>query len=92
MSKQRVIQDERERELNQEALVLLDRVVELIQKGLGEDNVKVSVSDYLRALDTRIGLLSRLRREEPQVLEVRYVEADWEKEESEDGVEEEELN
>lgn len=80
MSKKSVIGDPRERLLNEQALGLVNQVIARIHDGLSEDDVKISVLDYLRAVDTRLTLMNRLTEKERHVVEVRYFPAEWEKE------------
>lgn len=84
MSKKSVVLDPRERELNEEALDLINQIIEQIQKGLAQEKVKTSVADYLRVVETRLDLLERLGDDEPRVIEVRYVTPDWEKDQPEE--------
>lgn len=73
MSRKSALNDPYVKMLNEEALTLLDRILEHIQRGMVQEPVKTSVADYLRVLDTRLELLERLRADEPRTLEISYI-------------------
>lgn len=89
MSRKSALNDPYTKMLNEEALTLLDRILEHIQRGMAQEPVKTSVADYLRVLDTRLELLERLRADEPRTLEISYIPADWENEDLDEDHEDE---